>query len=1132
METKPVVTCYGDSSLFSGLQAHINRGLPKEATEWKRSYGRSSKFVCLEASFVPYDEDILPTENDKSLISRPFFHIYWTDCDLDNYKQSVRDDIAEWHGAMKNSNIPDWLIVVVVRDESKVKAKLLPRSSVIDRVKSDFCGKQVDRCIVLTEPLKGDQRCMDSWNNFYQRLRQLLLQSFNRHLSKYEENMRSLRERRNEQNWSFSEYFLVQEELAFMFEMLGVYDDSLLQYDELDALFTQFLLNHAAGETVDWLTPFIEPCTKWAGISLSKALNWDKRDLIKMNKASLLEFRNYLFSRQCALLSLLNRPWEISERAVAYLHNTVQEMKTLEIEMPEGSLACWVFLSCLEVLHTSDKLNNSTSKAVSHSLYTASLWDYARKKLKELGVLCGLMPEVSSKPTSEQLNKVVDLLFGMGINDEEASISESLRPIDKLREALSSRQSFQRHYLDLSELAMGTYKHIGRIRSARIIGQDVAEFYMKQGNPLKAEGFLLDAMKMYKQEGWHILGDNIAVLLAQCQKKFDSLLKYAKTACYIVCSKYLSHSQRFYYLDELIQLSTKSDGNPLYIQTNPAFSVDNIVLNTPVATFQDEMSIELEIYSHLPTEVSISQISLGFSHEASEGSQKRILCRQPSLYGTIDEPVMSFQTIRPQLPSKINVTSSNEVKQDVLQSSSIICTNTNELLKRADSSAGPVTDSIHKLNYKLSLTAEHVLIKPGVNVVTVTSQVDNCKRGLYKLGQLCIEMGQLEFIRHNMASNIFVEVVCQQPYFEVSPGAKIGQLISGIKQEVELTLNTCSVPVPEGSAVTVNTSPGLLAFYNEETDVNIPLEAVSVNSRITMNIQLQHILTKDPTEATLTFESSFLNHPINCQVTFYPPLQFSHKVFSCQERKFIQVEVKGNHQTPFSLTKPHLKTVHNNDVDFTLLGHFDKWQEVHNDQAICYMWQLRSNAVPGPSSLDLIFSVTYRTSMDEDSLCRLSVYNIHLENIQTLYMITSKVMPGNDNKTCKVGSVCHLDFSIINIDPNNTSSECQLLYEVVVDHLMWAVCGRVTGIVTLTNSKFDTQLQIIPLMAGFLPFPLITLAKYKPKTDSSEGSDNDPSCNFSKEYFKSEQVYNSSLGKQIHIYSEQNSGNLETMMVY
>ena len=37
--------------------------------------------------------------------------------------------------------------------------------------------------------------------------------------------------------------FAIQEELAFVYEMLGVYDESLVQYDELDALFTQFVLN-------------------------------------------------------------------------------------------------------------------------------------------------------------------------------------------------------------------------------------------------------------------------------------------------------------------------------------------------------------------------------------------------------------------------------------------------------------------------------------------------------------------------------------------------------------------------------------------------------------------------------------------------------------------------------------------------------------------------------------------------------------------------------------------------------------------------------------------------------------------------------------------------------------------------
>ena len=51
-----------------------------------------------------------------------------------------------------------------------------------------------------------------------------------------------------------------------------------------------------------------------------------------------------------------------------------------QIQLPEGSLACWVFLSCLEVLQTSEKLNDP-NQSNAHSLYTASLWDYARRKV-------------------------------------------------------------------------------------------------------------------------------------------------------------------------------------------------------------------------------------------------------------------------------------------------------------------------------------------------------------------------------------------------------------------------------------------------------------------------------------------------------------------------------------------------------------------------------------------------------------------------------------------------------------------------------------------------------------------------------------------------------------------------------
>ncbi len=40
---------------------------------------------------------------------------------------------------------------------------------------------------------------------------------------------------------------IMQEELAFVFEMLQQFEDALVQYDELDALFTQYVLNFGAG---------------------------------------------------------------------------------------------------------------------------------------------------------------------------------------------------------------------------------------------------------------------------------------------------------------------------------------------------------------------------------------------------------------------------------------------------------------------------------------------------------------------------------------------------------------------------------------------------------------------------------------------------------------------------------------------------------------------------------------------------------------------------------------------------------------------------------------------------------------------------------------------------------------------
>lgn len=46
---------------------------------------------------------------------------------------------------------------------------------------------------------------------------------------------------------TFNHNSFFQEELAFVLQMLGLYDEALVQYDELDALFTQFVLNSNVG---------------------------------------------------------------------------------------------------------------------------------------------------------------------------------------------------------------------------------------------------------------------------------------------------------------------------------------------------------------------------------------------------------------------------------------------------------------------------------------------------------------------------------------------------------------------------------------------------------------------------------------------------------------------------------------------------------------------------------------------------------------------------------------------------------------------------------------------------------------------------------------------------------------------
>lgn len=55
--------------------------------------------------------------------------------------------MLRWHNSLRTHGSADWVIIVVESNDTKKKNKtnILPRSSIVDKIRSDFCNKQNDR---------------------------------------------------------------------------------------------------------------------------------------------------------------------------------------------------------------------------------------------------------------------------------------------------------------------------------------------------------------------------------------------------------------------------------------------------------------------------------------------------------------------------------------------------------------------------------------------------------------------------------------------------------------------------------------------------------------------------------------------------------------------------------------------------------------------------------------------------------------------------------------------------------------------------------------------------------------------------------------------------------------------------
>lgn len=487
---------------------------------------------------------------NRRLLGTPTLHTYWADkTDFEGEDQKTQFD--DWIGQVQASTCTEWAIIIIEDGDFKAqlgtalfKSKLQSTSSqantssssisalthsssttssFLDRMKKSlstmFQGDtNSDRWLTLiNQDRLPDSKAQESYSNFTKKFRNLIMASFSKQIELFEEQLRVQREMRNIRSWDFLSYFSMQEELAFAFEYLTLFDESLVQYNLLDALFSEYISSSAFNKN----DVLYEQWTKfqyWPGLNLETNSTHSKelRQRIIDRKASLLDMRNYLFARQCDLMLMQNEPWRVAASTVVFLQNCIREHEFLKVNCLPGALTCWSFVSALEVLQKCE-CYSCTSTMGNYSLHTVDIWNNARRKLSELGHLCDLMP--GSHFTIDNSEHVTELITGLGSDPHQGASNQNnqMSPHAQLIDALTGEDQFALHLIEISELTLGTYKHIGRKRHALLLGRELADFHVAQKKFARALPFYLDLEKILTAERWQPLLDDIRNRISACK---------------------------------------------------------------------------------------------------------------------------------------------------------------------------------------------------------------------------------------------------------------------------------------------------------------------------------------------------------------------------------------------------------------------------------------------------------------------------------------------------------------------------------------------------------------------------------------------------------------------------------------
>ncbi|KAJ1671183.1 hypothetical protein GGF38_000998, partial [Coemansia sp. RSA 25] len=503
--------------------------LPLRNLIWKGGLTQSARFIeQLDIKVTVGEEE---EEKEKEAGGRLLnIFLLESDADADTYKAVLRGRVKAWAGRVAQRKGEGWLVVYAAsaaeaqRAGSSGSKFLGMRATVFDRLRGDLPSGHV----ALLQA-----GAVESWNALVLAVRERVVQALEERVAGLADEMRRMDANRMLPGWNFCRFFVLKEGVVRLYRLMGLHDEALAQYDELEAVFFQLL----GAQRLSWFSAFGGAA---AGDDYSDVLDTGKRDYARQLAAttiSLFDLRTYLFGRQAQLLVALGQHAALAERAQRFVATFGRSMREPGTGLSGAFVAAWTYSTCMnvaEILEGAEDGADARALAAAKAGFLAG----ARQQLDELGVLWQRLPREDNTGQPRMPN--ADLI----------SVSNPV-----LAEALASDERFDQIYVRTCEQAAQYYGESGRRRFARAMHGDVAQLLARRGQWDGAARLLRTLVPGDDGDGDGAALSAMDVLalerLAECERRLGNARQSLECAVRLIAQRSDRHEESAAMLGEL-----------------------------------------------------------------------------------------------------------------------------------------------------------------------------------------------------------------------------------------------------------------------------------------------------------------------------------------------------------------------------------------------------------------------------------------------------------------------------------------------------------------------------------------------------------------------------------------------------